>query len=222
MIDTPPLVRFTPSDSRSGGQAEGVTWPPGRRRGRIATPSGRCAGNFAGVAVFKDGDELGLMSQCETGWERDIPEWRLHKNGSIRRLFEFSAMMNSYVDNPHRHHAPWPLDFAIDTPAPCPTSTSSKTSSGHWRPIRREVKQDRDRIYRPWRVHNSVTEHGGTARGDAYAHRDVWVLRWPPNEIDDGASELTAPSHAKLDDVVNSESVWRQDVVLCGPIPSRH
>jgi len=39
-------------------------------------------------------------------------------------------------------------------------------------------------------------------------------LRWHPNEIDDGVPQLTEPSQAKLDEFVNGESVYRQDVVI--------
>ena len=179
-------------------------------------------GNFTGVAIYEDRNELVLVSECEAGWYRYIPEWRLHKNGTIRPMFKFSAVSNSCVCNVHVHHAYWRFDFAIDTPGVPDEHAVEYFDGSTWKLIRKEVRQYRDALHRGWRVSNTRTRHGyqivpgpndGSAKGDAYGKGDVWVLRWHSNELDDGIS--THPnSDAKLDRFVNGEDVYRQDIVL--------
>jgi len=186
--------------------------------------SGDDAGNFTGVAIFEAGDELVLISECEAGWYRYIPEWRLHKDGSIGPRFKFTAISNSCVCNVHMHHAYWRLDFAIHTAGNPDQHVVEYYDGIAWKTIRQEVKQYRDGTHQKWRVSNSDTGAAyeivpgltdGTAKGDTYAQGDVWVLRWHQNEIDDGVPDgRIQRSQAKLDDFVNGESVYKQDIVF--------
>jgi hypothetical protein len=61
-------------------------------------------GNFLGVAVYVDRQEVVLVSEMEAGWYRYISEWRLHANGTIKPRFGFAAVNNSCVCNTHHHH----------------------------------------------------------------------------------------------------------------------
>jgi hypothetical protein len=184
--------------------------------------SGADAGNFTGVAIFEEGDELVLISECEAGWYRYIPEWRLHKDGSIRPRFKFSAISDPCVCYKHIHHAYWRLDFALNAPGIPDNHIVEYFDGTNWKTIRNETKQYRDSAHQKWRVTNAVTgdayevipgAEDGTAKGDDYGKGDIWVLCWHPNEIDDGVTSHVA-SEAKLDDFVNDESVYREDIVF--------
>ena len=92
-----------------------------------------------------------------------------------------------------------------------------------WQPQPFEVRRLRDPAHqRRWRVRNANSGRGytiipgandGTAKGDAYAKGDVWLLRHRPGQIDDdplagGGTEI------QIDKYLNRESIHRQDVVV--------
>jgi hypothetical protein len=70
-------------------------------------------GNFAGVAVWVDGDEVELVSELEAGWYRYVSRWRLGADGRIKARFGFGAVSNSCVCNTHHRHVYWRFDFDI-------------------------------------------------------------------------------------------------------------
>ena len=53
--------------------------------------TGSDAGNFLGVGIYVEGQEVVLVSEMEAGWYRYISEWRLHADGTIRPRFGFTA-----------------------------------------------------------------------------------------------------------------------------------
>src|SRR5204863_7411762 len=76
---------------------KGTDFPPGFRlcKGPAKTildhpPTD--GGNFAGVAVYVEGQEVVLKSQMIAGWYRYISEWRFHVNGRLRPRFGFGAV----------------------------------------------------------------------------------------------------------------------------------
>ncbi|MGH9997245.1 MAG: hypothetical protein ACRD7F_04480, partial [Nitrososphaeraceae archaeon] len=78
--------------------------------------TGSDEGNFLGVAIYINGQEVILVSEMEAGWYRYISEWRLHANGTITPRFGFTAVnTSSCVCNTHHHHAYWRFDFDIHT-----------------------------------------------------------------------------------------------------------
>ena len=79
--------------------------------------NGTDLGNFAGVAIYVDGQEVVLVSEMQAGWYRYITEWRLHSNGTIRPRFGFAGTENRCTCNLHTHHVYWRLDFDIRTPS---------------------------------------------------------------------------------------------------------
>ncbi|MGH9279474.1 MAG: hypothetical protein ACRD12_15405, partial [Acidimicrobiales bacterium] len=80
---------------------------------RTILDTGRGGGNFRGVALWLDGEELVILSQLEAGWYRYVSEWRLDAGGTIRPRMGFSAVSNPCTCAPHTHHAYWRLDFDI-------------------------------------------------------------------------------------------------------------
>src|SRR5207249_4060986 len=77
--------------------------------------SGSDVGNFRGVAIYVQGQEVVLVSEMRAGWYRYIREWRLHSNGTIRPRFGFAGTANPCTCNRHHHHVYWRLDFDIRT-----------------------------------------------------------------------------------------------------------
>ena len=50
--------------------------------------SGTDAGNFRGVAIFVQGQEVVLVSELAAGWYRYISAWRFHADGTIRPVMD--------------------------------------------------------------------------------------------------------------------------------------
>jgi hypothetical protein len=98
-------------------QADGVDLVPGFRLcntpAKSILESGSDNGNFTGVAVFVDGQEVVLLSEMEAGWYRYISSWRFHVDGTIRPRFGFSAVRWHCVCKTHHHHCYWRFDFDI-------------------------------------------------------------------------------------------------------------
>jgi Cu2+-containing amine oxidase len=208
-------------------QADGAAVAPGFRLcddpATTILETDRDRGNFAGVAVFVDGDEVELVSELEAGWYRYVSRWRLHADGTIRARFGFGAVRNSCVCEVHHHHAYWRLDFDIagagddtvlehnDPPLP-----------GHddnWHTLRHEVRRKRNPgRKRRWRVKNRGSGEGYTlvpgandGEADAYGVGDFWALRRRPGQIDDYPIDDT---RARIDRFVNRESIVGTDVVV--------
>jgi hypothetical protein len=217
-------------------QAAGTNVAPGFRLcptpAKTILDTGSDAGNFLGVGIYVQGQEVVLVSEMEAGWYRYVSEWRLHADGTIRPRFGFTAVENDCVCNVHYHHVYWRFDFDIRTPGnnvvrefndPClPAHCPSK-----WHTHDFEVKRARDPSRkRKWRVENSVTKEAydvipgpedgiATASPDwPFPRGDVWILRYHPNEIDDGVVATGPPYAASFANVLNGEPVKNQDVVL--------
>jgi hypothetical protein len=211
--------------------AEGDEPVPGFRVGttrpRTILESGDDGGSFRGVALWLDGDELLVVSQLQAGWYRYVSEWRLHADGTVRPRFGFAGVRNPCTCAPHDHHVYWRFDFDIldsdgnlvqeynDTPV---------LGTGSWHTVRHEVFRRRSAANgRYWRVRNVRSSQGYAIRPgaedgttDDYGAGDVWILRYHPDEVDDGEGITNDPvrSRAQLDRFVSGESVERQDVVV--------
>jgi len=190
--------------------------------------TGRDRGNFAGVAIFVDGEEVVLVSELEAGWYRYVSLWRLHADGSIRPRFGFGAVDNSCVCTRHHHHAYWRLDFDIagaaddavlefnDPPLPGHDST--------WHTLRHEIRRRRHPgRQRRWRVRNRgsgegyvIRRGGGDGEADAFGVGDFWALRFRGGQLDDGQGFTTEPARARaqIDRFVNGESLVGANVVV--------
>jgi hypothetical protein len=196
--------------------------------------NGSDAGNFLGVGIYVQGQEVVLVSEMEAGWYRYISQWRLHTNGTIRPRFGFSAVdTSSCVCNRHHHHVYWRFDFDIRTPGNNIVREFNDPpiiGNSNWHTKQFEIKRPRDPAHkRKWRVENSQTGEAydiipgpndgvATTSPDApYPRGDVWILRYRSTELDDGVNCTQPPgctTEAGLDAFVNGESVNNQDVVI--------
>ena len=192
--------------------------------------NGSDSGTVNGVAVYVDGQEVVLVSEMEAGWYRYISQWRFHTNGTIRPRFGFSAVSSSCVCNIHYHHVYWRLDFDLRTPGNNSVYEYNNPPiipGTKWHQKKFEIKRFRDAgHHRKWRVVNNKTkeswdiipganDHSAPAMPDwPYGRGDFWVLRYHPNEIDDGVHAIGPPYEAGIDTWVNGEAVDDDDVVV--------
>jgi hypothetical protein len=197
---------------------------------RTILDAGDDTGNFPGVAIYVQGQEVVLVSEMEAGWYRYVSEWRLHADGTIRPRFGFSAVTSSCVCNVHHHHVYWRLDFDIRSPGDNVVREFNDpplAGSSPWHTKSFEIRRPRDPARkRRWRVENASTGEGyevvpgpddgvATASPDwPFPRGDVWILRYRGSEIDDGSVATGPPFEAELDRWVNGESVRNTDVVL--------
>src|ERR671921_48956 len=209
-------------------QADGTDVAPGIRRcptpAQTILESGTDTGNFLGVAIYREGQEVVVVSEMEAGWYRYISEWRLHNDGTIRPRFGFSAVQNSCVCEIHHHHVYWRLDFDIGTAENNSVRefNSPPLSSDNWHTFQFEAKRRRrPQRSRRWQVRNTQTGNAynlipGADDGvaDDFARGDVWILRFRETEIDDGVVAIGPPFAADIDRFVNGEDVSNQDVVV--------
>lgn len=192
--------------------------------------SGSDSGNFLGVAIYVQGQEVVLVSEMEAGWYRYVSLWRLHTDGTIRPRFGFSAVQSSCVCTVHHHHAYWRLDFDIRTAANNVVREFNDPpliGNSNWHNKNYEIRRPRDPARkRRWRVENKSTGEAydivpGASDGVATAmpdwpfpRGDVWILRYRGSEIDDGVVATGPPYEAGLDAWVNGESLNGTDVVV--------
>lgn len=219
-------------------QANGIDVAPGFRLcnapATTILDTGSDAGNFLGVAIYVQGQEVVLVSEMEAAWYRYISEWRLHANGTIRPRFGFSARTDSCVCNVHHHHPYWRFDFDIRTAGNNRVREYNNpplVGRSNWHTKNFEIQRARDPARkRKWRVENTVTGEGyeiipgpddgvATASPDwPYPRGDVWFLRYRGSELDDGVNCTTGGpgcvTEANLDGFVNGEAISNHDVVV--------
>ena len=188
--------------------------------------SGTDTGNFLGVGVYVDGQEVVLVSEMEAGWYRYISQWRLHADGTIRPRFGFDAVNSSCVCNPHHHHVYWRLNFDVDSSKNNTVEEYNDPplagSSSHWHVQKYEIKRLRDPTQkRKWRIVHSATGKGymivpGPNDGiaDSFGRGDIWFLLNKKTEFDDGVVAIGPPYEALLDNFVNHELIKNKDIVI--------
>ena len=194
--------------------------------------TGSDAGNFLGVGIYVDGQEVVLVSEMEAGWYRYVSEWRLHTNGTVRPRFGFAATDSPCVCNIHHHHAYWRLDFDIVSASGNRVEEYNNpplAGRSNWHQKQYEISRARDPArQRKWRVKNIASGAGYEIRPRSedgvaaqrpdwpYGRGDVWILRYRGTEIDDGVNVTYAPSgtEARIGKWLNGEPIDGQDVVI--------
>lgn len=186
-------------------------------------------GGFRGVALWVDGEELVIVSQLSAGPYRYVNEWRLAADGTIRPRLGFSSGSNPTTCAPHVHHAYWRLDFDILAPGSNVLREYNDPpirGETRWHLMRFEVKRRRDPAHgRFWRIRHDRDGReysvmpgpaDGTASSADFGVGDVWILRFDPDEIDDGQGFTTDPALARagLDHLVSGEPVHSEDMVV--------
>jgi hypothetical protein len=216
-------------------QADGTDPVPGFRLcdtpAKSILEAGSDSGNFTGVAVFVDGQEVVLLSEMQAGWYRYISSWRFHADGTIRPRFGFSAVQFPCVCNRHHHHCYWRLDFDIRTPNNVVAEFNDPPlveGWGNWHDKTYEIQRPRDDGHqRRWRVTDPESGAGydivpGQDDGVAtespdwpFPQGDVWIVRWKPGaEIDNGVVATGPPFEANIGNFMNGELIHNQDVVI--------
>jgi hypothetical protein len=192
--------------------------------------TGSDVGNFVGVAIYVQGQEVVLVSEMEAGWYRYVSQWRLHTNGTIGARFGFSAVSSSCVCIRHHHHAYWRLDFDIETAGNNRVQEFNDpplVGGSNWHTKAYEIRRPRDPARnRRWRVENVSSgrayeivpgHHDGVATTSPdwpFPRGDVWILRYRGSEIDDGSVAIGPPFEAGLDSWQNFEPIDGRDVVV--------
>jgi hypothetical protein len=215
-------------------EANGTDVGPGFRLcptpAKTILDTGTDAGNYLGVAIYVQGQEVVLVSEMEAGWYRYISQWRLHADGTIRPRFGFSAVQNSCVCNVHHHHAYWRFDFDIRTAGNNRVREFNDppiVGNSNWHAKNYEIRRPRDPGHkRKWRVENKATGEAydiipgpndgvATASPDwSFPRGDVWILHYRGSEIDDGVAATGPPYEAGLDTWLNGEGINGADVVI--------
>jgi hypothetical protein len=234
--------------------ATGATYPNGTSGGiailadgQIATTSlesGVDSGNFRGVAIYRQNDEIVMVSEMDAGWYRYIMEWRFANDGTIRPRYGFGATNNGCVCYRHNHHVYWRFDFDIVNPV----NKVFQVEKGRkfLQPVTTEMTRFKNiQTNRSLLIQNSTGDEAymlvpNITDGDAifkypetgvttdYGRSDLWVLRYKnvaggsnlQNEIDDGWSSIggncttTGGSCINITPFINNESVANQDVVV--------
>jgi hypothetical protein len=62
--------------------------------------TGTDVGNFRGVALYRQGTEVVLVTEMEAGWYRYVHEWGFDAGGTIHPRFGFGATANSCTGFP--------------------------------------------------------------------------------------------------------------------------
>jgi len=215
-------------------QATGTDVAPGFRLctspATTILDTGSDSGNYLGVAIYVQGQEVVLVSEMEAGWYRYISMWRLHSDGTIRPRFGFSAVQSSCVCNIHHHHAYWRFDFDVRTAANNVVREYNNPpliGNSNWHDKTYEIRRPRDPSrQRKWRVENKSTGEAydivpGVSDGVAasepdapFPRGDVWILHYRGTEIDDGVTAVGPPFEAGIDAWVNGEPINGADVVI--------
>lgn len=209
--------------------AEGATDPaPGIRilaAGQIAQTSldsGVDSGNFAGVAIYTQNDEVVLVSEMDAGWYRYIMEWRFASDGTIRPRYGFGATNSSCVCYTHHHNVYWRFDFDIVSP----NNKVFQIERGRkfMKPVTNETSLLRNyATNRSFLIQNANGDEGykivpniSDGQADDFSQGDFWFLKYragsggEPDEIDDPNGD----EKANLAPWLNNESLTNQDVVV--------
>ena len=182
--------------------------------------SGTDTGNFRGVAIYDNKEEVTLVSELEAGWYRYISRWTLTDSGVIKPRFGFGATSNSCVCNIHTHHFYLRLDFDINTATE--NVVTDNLPSGNVEIMTEAMRPRVDRVHQTWTISNFVSGESVVLRPgpwdgnwDKYGKGDVWVLLNKPGEIDDGVSCTSCTgSFINLAPFVNGETTYRTDIVV--------
>jgi hypothetical protein len=223
-------------------EATGANVGPGFRLcpqpAKTILDTGNDAGNFLGVAIYVQGQEVVLVSEMEAGWYRYVSEWRLAANGTMRPRFGFGATTSSCVCTRHHHHAYWRLDFDIRTAGRNVVREFNNpplVGTGNWHVKRYETQRPRNPSRnRKWRVENANTGEAydvvpgpddGVATSSPdwpFPQSDVWLMRYRSSEIENGVVATGPPYEANIGNFVNGEVIENEDVVVWYGAHSTH
>jgi hypothetical protein len=180
--------------------------------------SGDDNGNFHGVAITVEGNEVVLRSELQADWYRYAIEWHLAADGTIKPRFGFTAVASEHVCHLHIHHAYWRFDFDIGTPG----NNDVQHYQKGWTAFLNETALVRqDNFLDKLRVINHGTGKGyevvpgpNDGQADTYGRADNWILQYRATELDDGNTCAFCNTESDVGKFVNGEAVKQKDVVL--------
>lgn len=189
-------------------------------------------GSFTGVAIENLSDRVVLTSQTSAGWYRYRPSFAFFADGRIEPEIGFGATPNGCTNANHFHHGYWRIDFDIDDATNDEVSEFAVSLSGFGlttgAPPPYDVEEgDYKEPGTIWDVRDSVSGRGyriipgptdhllqtSTFDPKPFAKGDYWVLRYDPNEIDDGIN-FGGGCSTVLDNFVDGEDVNDADIVF--------
>jgi hypothetical protein len=177
-------------------------------------------GNFRGIAFYRQGNEVVLVSEMNAGWYRYICEYRFDSNGTIRPRYGYGATTNSCVCLAHAHHVYWRFDFDIGGSADN-VIRSSRREFAWGSPYQSEVRIHRN-TRQNWLVQNAKTldaymirpnSRDGSAAQGSYGRGDLWLVLFKAAEISDKSAGVYTGTAANLDSFVNGEAL-NMDLVI--------
>lgn len=182
--------------------------------------SGTDAGNFSGVAIWDDRENVQLVAEMSAGWYRYLMEWNFNDDGTIRPRFGFGSTSSSCVCINRNHHAYWRFDFDIGAAAGNLVTEHSPAGA-----LIVDKEGMRPRLYGPdqtWTITGSTPGRSCTlipgihdSNYDKYGMGDVWVVVNHANELDDGVNCTSGCSTSiNIGPFVNGESTLNADLVV--------
>ena len=179
------------------------------------------SGNHQGIAYYKEGNGVVLVSELSAGWYRYISEWRFLDDGTIKPRFGMGAVQNSCTCLPHVHHAYWRFDFDIDGAAPNRILEPRGRIFNAF-PVPLEAKRYRKAgSQETWIVDNPATGNSylvrsnisdNSASNDPYARGDLWFLTYSGAEFDDSA--VRTNTQANIDAFLTNNKLNNNDIVI--------
>lgn len=197
---------------------------------------GTDVGDFQGVAAEKKLKELVLTTQMQAGPYRYTQKWTFRLDGSIDAQIAFTALESPCNVKPHDHHAYWRLEFDIGGDGKdYAEEANPRGSQGtpQWKRIFSETSRRNDALVGgAWRVLSSSGHRGyevasppGFGVSNSWAVADFWVLKFHPEELDDGGARPGADGSGnavQLNRYLNRESVDGVNVVFWVHAMDRH
>jgi hypothetical protein len=210
-------------------QANGTDLAPGVRDCgtqvvTTALDTGNDVGNFRGIAFYRQGPEVVMVSEMNAGWYRYVCEYRLAGDGTIRPRYGYGSTNSGCACRAHTYHVYWRMDFDIDGPAHNEIVPSPRDGAPG-RPSPTETRLFRDPSAPvSWLVQNSKTLHSYLIRpnnNDGFAatsdgRGDLWFLKYQAHEISDREAGVYSGVAAHLDAFVNQEALTGDIVVWYG------
>jgi hypothetical protein len=220
-------------------EADGVVGPPGSRYAEPTRPPrtmcddpDKESGNFSGVAAEKTSTQLVLTTQLQSGPYRYTQKWTFRLDGSVDARIAFTARVDPCNVKPHNHHTYWRLEFDIGGDGSDYAEEAwQQDSKITWSRFPTETSRRNDPVAGGrWRVRSASAQRGfeivsaaenGVA--DGWAAADFWLLRFHPEEIDDGGARHGLLGGAvQLDRYVDGESVDGANLVVWLHAMDRH
>jgi hypothetical protein len=210
-------------------KADGVDVAPGVKVSSSAPQTlldnGSDEGDFRGVAVHSQGDQVRIVSELEAGWYRYVPEILLKDDGTIQPRWSFTGVENSCVCHAHNHHVYWRFDIAVGGSGSQLVESQQLDAQGEHPPYERLASEFRyvrkAGEYREFRFRNTVTGEAYTlspgnkdGRADRYARADTWILNPKESEISDGRTNISIDTEADLDRFLDPREALGQESVV--------